>query len=115
MTLISGGKILQILFTQTSDLTGKKNYGQKEKWYFTLYYPKEVKIITQSKEVDFHALIGNIGGYLGLFLGKKFDFVVLFCSRHLTAIFTNGYRAFMHLYHFRLHTNSNSGFCIRHL
>ena len=59
-----------------------KNYGQSEKWYFTLVYPKEVKIITQSKEVDFHALIGNIGGYLGLFLGKKFNFVVLFCSRH---------------------------------
>ena len=43
---------------------------KSEKWSFYLYYPKEVKIITQSKEVDLHALIGNIGGYLGLFLGK---------------------------------------------
>ena len=33
-------------------------------------YPDEVKIITQSKDVDIHSLIGNIGGYLGLFLGN---------------------------------------------
>ena len=25
----------------------------------------------QSKEVDFHSLIGNVGGYVGLFLGNK--------------------------------------------
>ena len=37
---------------------------------FDIVYPKEVKIISQSKEVDLHALIGNIGGYFGLFLGK---------------------------------------------
>lgn len=34
-----------------------------------IMYPEEVKIITQSKEVDGHTLIGNIGGYIGLFLG----------------------------------------------
>ena len=33
-------------------------------------YPEEVKTITQSQDVDVHSLIGNIGGYLGLFLGK---------------------------------------------
>ena len=33
-------------------------------------YPEDVKIITQSKEIDVHALIGNIGGYIGLFLGN---------------------------------------------
>jgi hypothetical protein len=33
-------------------------------------YPTEVKIITQSKEIDGHSLIGNIGGYIGLFLGN---------------------------------------------
>lgn len=32
-------------------------------------YPKEAKIITQSRAVDSDALIGNIGGYIGLFLG----------------------------------------------
>ena len=33
-------------------------------------YPDDVKTITQSQEVDGHTLIGNIGGYIGLFLGK---------------------------------------------
>ena len=33
-------------------------------------YPEELKIITQSKEVNIHSLIGNSGGYLGLFLGN---------------------------------------------
>ena len=42
---------------------------KQKAWSFYFHYPKEVKIITQSKEVDLHALIGNIGGYLGLFLG----------------------------------------------
>ena len=37
---------------------------------FRVVYPDDVKIITQSKEVDVHSLIGNIGGYIGLFLGK---------------------------------------------
>ena len=32
-------------------------------------YPEYARIITQSKDVDIHALIGNIGGYVGLFLG----------------------------------------------
>ena len=39
-------------------------------WTFNVQYPEEVKIVTQSKEIDEHALIGNIGGYFGLFLGK---------------------------------------------
>ena len=47
-------------------------------WGLAVFYPKEVRIITQSKEVDIHSLIGNVGGYLGLFLGKlsfsKFGF-----------------------------------------
>ena len=33
-------------------------------------YPNEVKIVTQSRAVTFDALIGNIGGYIGLFLGN---------------------------------------------
>ena len=41
------------------------------KLYFQIVYPDEIKIITQSKDVDVHSLIGNIGGYLGLFLGKQ--------------------------------------------
>ena len=43
---------------------------QKHTWWVSITYPNEARIITQSKEVDIHASIGNIGGYLGLFLGK---------------------------------------------
>ena len=39
-------------------------------WGFGLIYPEHIRIITQSKEVDIHSLIGNIGGYIGLFLGN---------------------------------------------
>ena len=39
-------------------------------WSVSISYPEEIRIITQSKDVDVHSLIGNIGGYLGLFLGK---------------------------------------------
>ena len=47
--------------------------SQRNDGYFvvTLVYPRDVKLITQSKEIDGHALIGNIGGYIGLFLGNQ--------------------------------------------
>ena len=41
-----------------------------QKWTFGIEYPQYVRIISQSKDVDIHALIGNIGGYVGLFLGN---------------------------------------------
>ena len=39
----------------------------------SVQYPEEYKVITQSQAVDSHSLIGNIGGYIGLFLGKEFN------------------------------------------
>ena len=36
---------------------------------FQIAYPEKMKIITQQQVIDIHALIGNIGGYIGLFLG----------------------------------------------
>ena len=42
-------------------------------WELTIRYPNQFRIIIQSKEVDIHALIGNIGGYIGLFLGSIID------------------------------------------
>jgi hypothetical protein len=36
----------------------------------TITYPNNVKIVTQSQAVDVHSLIGNMGGYIGLFMGK---------------------------------------------
>ena len=32
-------------------------------------YPEQIKVITQYQAVDVHSIIGNIGGYFGLFLG----------------------------------------------
>ena len=39
-------------------------------------YPVNIKIITQCQAVDFQALVGYIGGYIGLFLGN-IDMMVL--------------------------------------
>ena len=45
-----------------------KDYGYG---FYPLHvaYPEKMKIITQKQAIDIHALIGNIGGYIGLFLG----------------------------------------------
>ena len=42
----------------------------KGKYEFVIDYPDDLKLITQNKEVDAHALIGNMGAYIGLFLGN---------------------------------------------
>ena len=42
----------------------------KTPWTYRVSLPKDITVITQSKEIDGHALIGNIGGYIGLILGK---------------------------------------------
>ena len=42
----------------------------KDSHQVIIEYPKHVKEISQEQKIDQHALIGNIGGYIGLFLGK---------------------------------------------
>ena len=34
-----------------------------------LNLPHKIKVVTQVKDVDFQTVIGNAGGYVGLFLG----------------------------------------------
>ena len=41
----------------------------KDKVALMVSYPDKMKVITQSQAVDFQALIGYIGGYIGLILG----------------------------------------------
>ena len=36
-----------------------------------IFYPTQYKYIVQSQAVDGHSLIGNMGGYIGLFLGRN--------------------------------------------
>lgn len=48
-------------------------FDDKEKdggYIIAITYPDRVKVIQQSKEISFHGLVGNSGGYIGLFLGK---------------------------------------------
>ena len=42
-----------------------------DKTLLMIQYPAQTKFITQSQAVDLHSLIGNIGGYIGLFLGRN--------------------------------------------
>ena len=44
--------------------------GHENLFEISMNYPEEVKVITQAREVDEHTLIGNVGGYIGLFLGN---------------------------------------------
>ena len=40
-------------------------------WYsLIINYPDNMKVITQAQAVDFQALVGYVGGYVGLFLGN---------------------------------------------
>ena len=59
-------EIPQVSFKSLKIWTGDK-FG-----YYPLHigYPKSMKLIRQQQAIDIHALIGNIGGYIGLFLGK---------------------------------------------
>ena len=49
---------------------------KKENWWIgndfrvIFGYPRQVKVIKQSKAIDPNSLVGVIGGYIGLFLGK---------------------------------------------
>ena len=47
------------------------SFGGKDDWFWTvIVFPDQVRHIKQSKEITFHTLVGNCGGYIGLFLGK---------------------------------------------
>ena len=49
----------------------KKYSGQPPTWYsLIINYPDKMKVIVQAQAVDFQALVGYVGGYVGLFLGK---------------------------------------------
>ena len=48
-------------------------YNDTDQFILTIGYPEQVKLVTQSRAVDSNTLIGNIGGYIGLFLGNHID------------------------------------------
>ena len=58
-------EIPQVLFKMTRVWAGRM-FGF---YPLQIGYPKNIKLIAQHQGLDIHALIGNIGGYIGLFLG----------------------------------------------
>ena len=59
----------------SEDTPAAPNITTYEIW---VSYPFKGKIITQLREVDAQTLVGNIGGYIGLFLGKPlFSFKII--------------------------------------
>ena len=46
------------------------NQSGADWFHVNIEYPKRIKEITMVKEVDFQSMIGNAGGYIGLFLGN---------------------------------------------
>ena len=54
----------------------QKWMNESESAVLMVNYPEKLKIITQSQAVDFQALIGYIGGYIGLFLGITFALIL---------------------------------------
>ena len=61
-------ELASIVFTADQVHTSDVQYSD----FLTFFYvfPEKVKVIQQIKSVDLHALIGNIGGYIGLFIGN---------------------------------------------
>ena len=47
-----------------------KGYNLTDGYFVSVDYPSIAKMITQTRNVDAHTLIGHIGGYIGLFIGK---------------------------------------------
>ena len=46
-------------------------FGRPDGYMLYFNYPLKAKFVTNSKDVDIHSLLGNVGGYIGLFLGKS--------------------------------------------
>ena len=67
--------------------------GYVDHWNLMIIYPEEVRLITQSKEIDVHTLIGNIGAYIGLFLGNILYLVILLLHSLIVTLLNQ-------LYHF---------------
>ena len=74
---------------QYIDMVKDYNISDEGPLQLRIQYPDQMKIITQAPSVDLHALIGNIGGYVGLFLGMSLNdyiFHVYFTTTILFAL-----------------------------
>ena len=67
---ISCQRLSKISFTTHERETVDNLDFDKDEWAIGVSYRQNFRAITLSKEVDIHSLIGNVGGYVGLFLGN---------------------------------------------
>ena len=67
---ISCHRLSKAIYRFYSDYNSSRVVENVSELILAIRYPENVRIITQTKDVDIHALIGNIGGYVGLFLGN---------------------------------------------
>ena len=68
-----------IRFSQSAAYNIGPNIGPNASW-LSITPPKKIKMIHQVKDVNIQTVIGNAGGYVGLFLGMC-HFFILFASR----------------------------------
>ena len=61
-----------LTYKQTAYNTPNNSWGGPDWFWYSLTPPKKIKLIDQVKAVDIQTVIGNAGGYVGLFLGKYF-------------------------------------------
>ena len=67
-----GSLTSQSVYSRLLQNYSETRHYQDYPWKFEIQYENNwMKVIEQSKEVDIHSLIGNIGGYVGLFLGNE--------------------------------------------
>ena len=68
----------------------------------SVIYPNLMKLISQNQSVNIHALIGNIGGYIGLFLGTIKRGVGIRSVCFLFDFKITAYLLFQHRLYFRI-------------
>ena len=51
---------------------GQTFFNNEKGFRIQVQYPNIVRTVEQTQAVGIHALIGNIGGYIGLFLGNEY-------------------------------------------
>ena len=59
----------KLSYTVETEINDDFGYGE-DYWMLAMLYPQFFRSIEMSKEVDVHSLVGNVGGYVGLFLGN---------------------------------------------
>ena len=68
---ISCQRLSKVLYRTEWHDTVEDFHSNADEFIIGIIYPHYFRSIELSKEVDIHSLIGNVGGYVGLFLGNR--------------------------------------------